>query len=165
MTLTIRRAEPADYAALHRIYAGPRAVWGTLQAPFPSVEAWRQRLAEIPEGLFALVACRSEDVVGELNIQTFPNRPRRRHAGEIGMAVRDDCHGQGIGTALMRAAVDLADQWLNITRLELEVYTDNEPALRLYRKFGFEIEGTLVRAAFRAGQYADLYTMARLRPG
>ena len=77
------------------------------------------------------------------------------------MAVRDDRQGQGVGTALLRAAVDLADQWLNLQRLELEVYVDNEPAVRLYRKFGFEIEGTLLRYAYRAGQYVDVYAMVR----
>ena len=79
------------------------------------------------------------------------------------MAVRDDWQGKGAGTALMQAAVDLADKWLNLTRLELEVYTDNEPAIRLYKKFGFTIEGTLAQFAFRDGQYVDSYLMARLR--
>ena len=63
----------------------------------------------------------------------------------------------------MQAAVDLADNWLNLSRLELEVYTDNEPAIRLYRKFGFAVEGTLVRFAFRDGRYVDAFAMARLR--
>jgi putative acetyltransferase len=164
MTLSIRRIEPTDYEALHRIFTGPQVVWGTLQLPFPSVEAWRKRLAEPPEGVFSLVACQATEVVGQLDIQTFPNRPRRRHAGQIGMAVRDDCQGQGVGTALVQAAVDLADQWLNILRLELEVYADNEPALRLYKKFGFGVEGTLVRYAYRAGQYVDVHAMARFKP-
>jgi L-phenylalanine/L-methionine N-acetyltransferase len=52
---------------------------------------------------------------------------------------------------------------LNLERLELDVYTDNEPAVRLYAKFGFVIEGTLSRFAFRDGRYADVYAMARLR--
>jgi putative acetyltransferase len=64
----------------------------------------------------------------------------------------------------MQAAVDLADRWLNLSRLELEVYTDNEPAVRLYKKFGFQIEGTGVRADFRDGEFVDIYMMARLRP-
>jgi putative acetyltransferase len=83
--------------------------------------------------------------------------------GQLGMAVRDDWQGKGVGTALMQAAIDLADKWLNLSRLELEVYTDNEPAVRLYQKFGFEIEGTAIQYAFRDGQYVDLYLMARLR--
>ena len=136
---------------------------GTLQLPFASAERWRKRLAEPAEGVFSLVACVDNDVVGQLGLHTFPNAPRRRHAAQIGMAVRDDWQGKGVGTALMQAAVDLAENWLNLTRLELEVYTDNEPAIRLYQKFGFVIEGTLVRFAFRDGQYVDAYTMARVQ--
>ncbi len=79
------------------------------------------------------------------------------------MAVRDDWQGKGVGTALMAACIDLADNWLNLTRLELEVYVDNEPAIRLYTKFGFEMEGTLRRNAFRNGEYVDSYAMARLK--
>jgi putative acetyltransferase len=62
----------------------------------------------------------------------------------------------------MQAAVDFADNWLNLSRLELEVYTDNERALRLYKKFGFEIEATCRQSCFRAGKLVDTYAMARL---
>ena len=163
VSFTIRRAEPGDYEAMARILEGPKAVWGTLQLPYPSMEFWRKRLSEPPEGFVGLVACAGSDVVGQLGLHTFPSAPRRRHAAQIGMAVRDDWQGKGAGTALMEAAVDMADNWLNITRLELEVFTDNEPAIRLYKKFGFKIEGTLVGFAYRDGKYVDTYTMARLR--
>ena len=62
------------------------------------------------------------------------------------------------------AALDLADNWLNFVRLELTVYTDNAVALALYRKFGFEVEGTLKSYAFRNGRFIDAYTMARISP-
>lgn len=164
MTVTIRRTEPSDYEAVQRIHASSNVVRGTLQLPFPSAEQWRKRLAEPPEGLFSLVACvEDNEVVGQLVLRTFPDRPRRRHVGQIAMAVRDDWQGKGVGTALMEAAIDLADKWLNLTRLELEVYTDNAPAIRLYEKFGFTIEGTLVQFAFQDGRYVDTYIMARLR--
>jgi L-phenylalanine/L-methionine N-acetyltransferase len=160
---TIRRAEPADYEAVFKIFSGPRAVSGTLQLPFSSLEMWRKRLAEPPDGLFSLLACMKNEVIGQLGLHTFPNNFRRRHVGQIGMAVRDDWQGRGVGTALMQAAIDLADKWLNLSRLELEVYTDNEAAIRLYKKFGFNIEGTLIRFAYRDGRYVDAYYMARLR--
>ena len=163
MTFIIRRTEPSDYEAVQQIFSGPKAIWGTLQSPFSSVEQWRKRLAEPPEGLVSLVACVESEVVGQLSLQTFPTRPRRRHVGHIGMAVRDDWQGKGVGTALMQAAIDLADKWLNLTRLELEVYTDNESAIRLYEKFGFTIEGTLAQHSFRDGRYVDSHVMARLR--
>ena len=164
MNITIRRAEPGDAEAIAKIFAGPKVIWGTLQIPYPSVEFWRKRFAEPAEGVYSLVACVDGEVVGNLGLHTFPNRPRRRHAGGIGMSVRDDWQGKGVGTALMQAAVDLADKWLNLSRLELEVYTDNEPAIRLYKKFGFQIEGKHIEADFRDGEYADTFAMARLRP-
>lgn len=165
MEIQIRRTEPSDAEAMARIMSGPRALRGTLQIPYPSVEGWRKRLAEPPEGFYSLVACVESEVVGTLGLETFPSRPRRRHVGKIGMAVRDDWQGKGVGTALMQAAVDMADKWLNLLRLELEVYVDNEPAIKLYKKFGFEVEGTGKRADFRDGKYVDIYMVARLRQG
>lgn len=162
-SLQIRRAEPDDCAAIHEIFSCPKVFAGTLQLPYPSREQWRQRLAEPGDSTYNLVAVVGDRVVGMLDVHTFPNKPRRRHVGEIGMGVHDEWQGKGIGTALMRAGLDLADKWLNLTRLELEVYTDNEPAIRLYERFGFEREGTLRQHAFRDGRYVDSYMMARLR--
>jgi putative acetyltransferase len=102
-------------------------------------------------------------VVGNLGLHSMAKSPRRRHAGYVGMSVHDAWHRHGVGTALMSAAIDLADNWLQYTRLELTVYVDNPGALALYRKCGFEIEGTLRQYAFRDGKYVDAYTMARLK--
>lgn len=161
--IEIRRTEPADYEAIQEIHCRPKAIWGTLQLPFPSAEIWRKRLAEQAENHIELAACVDGVVVGTLGLRLAGPSPRRRHAAEFGMAVRDDCHGRGIGTALLRAALELADRWLNVTRLELTVFADNTAAIRLYKKHGFEVEGTLRRYAFRDGEYADAYFMARLR--
>ena len=79
------------------------------------------------------------------------------------MMVRDDWQGKGVGAAIMQAVIDLADKWLNLTRIELTVFTDNESAIALYRKFGFEIEGTLRKCAFCDGKFLDAYAMARVK--
>lgn len=163
VSFVVQRAEPADYEAVCQIFSGPKAIWGTLQLPFPSAEVWRRRLAEPPEGLISLLVCAENEVVGQLGLHTFPNHPRRRHVGQIGMAVRDDWQGRGAGTVLMLAAVDLADKWLDLSRIELEVYTDNEPAIHLYKRFGFLIEGTHLQFAYRDGRFVDVYAMARMR--
>ncbi len=162
MEITVRHAEPGDHEAISRVAAGPKAVAGTLQLPFPSAEAWRRRIAESPEGTRSLVACVDGEVVGNLGLEAL-NRPRVRHVGRIGMAVRDDWQGRGVGTALVRAALDIADNWLNLTRLDLRVYVDNAPAIALYERFGFVKEGTHRRFALRDGEYVDAHVMARLR--
>jgi L-phenylalanine/L-methionine N-acetyltransferase len=85
--------------------------------------------------------------------------------GAIGMGVDESSQGRGVGTVLLRALLDLADNWYNLRRLQLEVYTDNVIAIRLYERHGFEIEGTHRAFAYRQGQFVDAYSMARLREG
>jgi putative acetyltransferase len=163
VVVSVRHAEPDDAEAIHQILSGPRATAGTMQLPLQSVEGVRKRFfSGTREGLYHLVACVDAEAIGHLGLETF-TRPRRRHVGEIGMAVRDDWQGKGVGTALMEAALDLADNWLNLTRIELSVYTDNAAGIALYKKFGFEIEGTHRRYAFRNGEYVDAYSMARIK--
>ncbi len=162
--ITIRRAAVADAEAIQATFSTPKAMAGTLQVPFPSVEKWRKRLADSPADDYVLVAEVGGEVVGNLGLHLASKSPRRRHAAGLGMSVRDDWHSRGVGNALLAAAIDLADNWLNYTRIELTVYTDNAVALALYRKFGFEIEGTLKSYAFRDGRFIDAYTMARLAP-
>jgi L-phenylalanine/L-methionine N-acetyltransferase len=162
MSLTIRHAVPDDYLAVTLLFDGPKAVWGTIQVPFPSPEVWRKRLSDPEPGLITLVACSGSDLVGIVGLHSHLQQPRRRHAIRLGMTVRDDFQGRGVGTALLTAALELADGWLNVTRVELDVWTDNEPALRLYRKHGFEVEGTLRQFAFREGRLVDAYVMGRL---
>ena len=58
---------------------------------------------------------------------------------------------------------DLVDSTALSTRIELEVYTDNVAGVALYTKYGFEIEGTCHRYAFRDGQYVDAHIMARIK--
>ena len=163
MKINIRHAESSDFEAIHKIYTQPKVVWGTLQLPFSSAERQRQRLIEPTEGTYTLLACVDEEIIGHLNLQTFPKSPRRKHAGSLGMGVHDDWQGQGIGTKLMKTVINFADKWLNISRLELSVYTDNEAGVHLYRKFGFEIEGTIKKYGFRDGKFVDVYLMARIR--
>ena len=52
----------------------------------------------------------------------------------------------------------------DVLRLELTVYVDNARAIALYRKFGFEVEGTHRAYALRDGAYVDALCMARLHP-
>lgn len=164
MTLLIRAAEPGDYEGMRDVMSQPRAMAGTLQLPYPSLELWKKRMADDKDTDKRLVAVIDGRIVGNLGLHAAAWQLRRRHAYALGMAVHDDFTRRGVGSALMAAAIDLADNWMQVQRLELTVYVDNAPAIALYRKFGFEIEGTHKRFAFRDGVYTDSHTMARIRP-
>jgi putative acetyltransferase len=161
--LTIRRAEADDCDGVAEMFKSVKVYPGTLQVPYPSREYWRRRITENPESSHYLLAFMDERVIGLVNVDTFPNRPRRKHAGAIAICVHEEWQGKGVGAILMRAIIDLADNWLNLTRLELEVFADNDAAIHLYERFGFELEGTLRQHAFRDGRYVDSKIMARLK--
>ncbi|WP_211238057.1 GNAT family N-acetyltransferase [Derxia gummosa] len=163
--VTVRRAVPADAPAFATTMATPRAQAMTLQMPLLDVELWREKLTKAPPGWTVLAAEVEGEVVGNLSL--FPADPwtrRRAHAYAFGMAVRDDMQGRGVGSALLGKALELADNWLGALRVELGVYADNAPAIALYEKHGFVVEGRMRAYALRGGEYADSLAMARLHP-
>lgn len=159
-SILIRAQEAHDLAAITALYACPGVIQGTLQLPFRSEAERRERFEQRPPGFHLLVAERDGRVIGQCGLQVQQS-PRRRHAGRLGMAVHDACTGRGIGSARLVAAIDLAERWLGLRRLELEVYTDNVAAIALYHKYGFVREGLLREFAFRDGAFVDAYLMAR----
>jgi len=158
---TIRRQEPEDATAMYEVYSQTNVVWGTTMLPHPSLSLWKNAAQE-PRGTTRLVACVDGQAIGNIALMTAQS-PRRRHSAEVAMAVHDAWQGKGIGYALLSEVLELADKWMDLQRVELEVYKDNERGLRLYKRCGFEIEGTFKNYAFRDGQYVDVYAMARLR--
>lgn len=162
MEIKIRHAEVDDYEDLHKVYSHPKAIEGTLQIPFPSKQLWRSRLSDKPKEVTVLVAEIGGEVVGSIGLHIHNNSPRRRHAAGFGMAVRDDLHRKGIGSKLLQAALDLCDNWLNIHRVELEVFTDNNEAVSFYEKHGFVKEGEFKDYAFKNGAFCNVYAMARI---
>lgn len=163
MPAVIRHAEPADIDAIKAIYDQPTVYANTLQLPYQPVSNW-QRLYTAGAGFYNLVAEVEGKVIGQLGLQVCQN-PRRRHVAELGMGVSEDYQGQGIGSALLRSALEMADNWLNIRRMELTVYTSNEAAIALYERFGFEVEAELTDFAFQYGNYVNALCMARINTG
>lgn len=135
---------------------------GTLRPPYQTVEQVRKHIENPSPGALNLVVIQDGKIVGNGGLNRFTGR--RQHAAGVGMGVHDDFTGRGFGRILLGAMVDAADDWLDIKRLELTVYTDNDIAIGLYRKFGFEQEGLLKAYGFRSGAYVDAYAMARVRP-
>jgi len=160
--IVIRHAEPGDTEAVHRLFTQPEVYANTLQVPHPSRAMWQERMNQKSPGQYHLVAIVEDQVVGHLMIAA-ETRPRRSHVASFGLCVDAARHNQGIATALLREMIAMCDNWLRIERIELTVFVDNAPAIALYQKLGFDIEGTGKRYGLRDGDYIDAYFMARLR--
>ena len=161
--IAVRHAEPTDAEALHHIMTEPEVVYWTAGLPIAPIAQSATYATDDDAAHHTLVACVGEEVVGMLRLRMLDDA-RVRHVGRIGpIAVCGAWQGQAVGSSLLPAAVDLADNWLNLIRLELVVYADNASAIALYERHGFVTEGTLRAFAFRAGAYVDAHVMARLR--
>ena len=167
MTLTLRRAKPSDAATMAEQLAEPDTFPGLLQLPYANVELWQQRLSAPPvpgSPELLLLAERDGHVVGNAGLHPVGAQVRRRHAMMLGISVSPSAQGQGVGHALMAALLDYADNWAQVLRIELTVFHDNAPAIRLYERHGFELEGRFKAYALRNGEYVDALAMARLHP-
>lgn len=89
------------------------------------------------------------------------NAKRIKHSAYIVIGILKDYRGKGIGTKLFEEL----EQWAyihNIHRLELTVVTRNKAGLSLYKKMGFDIEGTKRHSLCIDGEFLDEYDMAKL---
>lgn len=167
MTITVRRTTLKDAAAYARIMGDPAVYPGLMQMPYTDEDLWRARLTEsLAPGKTDLLLCAEleGEVVGSCGLHPAQASPRRRHALLLGISVLPQAQRRGVGSALMQAMCDYADNWAGALRLELNVYTDNAAAIALYRKFGFVVEGTFKGYALRDGRYVDSHAMARFHP-
>jgi RimJ/RimL family protein N-acetyltransferase len=89
------------------------------------------------------------------------DRPTRAHNGVLGLGVLAEFRGRGIGTALLREALQGARAF-GLTRIELSVREGNSRVAALYGRFGFVREGVQRRAVRVDGTDEDLVCMALL---
>jgi len=161
----VRPAEPDDAPALARL---AEEVSGEPEAWLISSEGEWRSVADERRYLKALrryphaavfVAERSDGaIVGRLSVAR-DTHPASAHVADLGLMVAKDARRQGVGRALMEAAVDWA-RVAGIRKLELHVFPWNEPAIRLYEQFGFEREGYRKGHYHRAGEDVDAILMA-----
>ena len=96
------------------------------------------------------------------NVKLGPINWVHRNA-EFGILVgAPEARGRGIGTEATKLILAHAFERLNLHRVGLGVVADNDPAIRSYRKVGFEVEGTYRQAILREGEFRDLCRMGIL---
>lgn len=167
MDFYIRPIDIKDAKGIHELRRMEGVFENILGIPSEQLKKSENFIANIDNNQHNFVAVAKldngeEKVVGSAALTVFQNR--RRHSGALGIMVHKDYQNKGIGSALMKAIVDMADKWLMLVRLELTVFEDNERAIHLYEKFGFRIEGTKLLATIRNGKYIDEIMMGRINP-
>jgi L-phenylalanine/L-methionine N-acetyltransferase len=159
----IREAEPGDAAAL---VALARAIsreperWLLSSSEWRAPAAERRYLRAVRRSPHAavFVAEAPEGLVARLSVARDPH-PASYHVADLGLMVAAGHRRRGIGRALLRRAVEWARE-SDVTKLELHVFPDNEPAIALYESFGFVREGYRRRHYLRDGEYVDAVLMA-----
>ncbi len=165
--LVIRPADFNDAQAMHRMRLQPKVMSGITSTPDERLAKMANYLKNADSNTRILVAEHDDQVVGSISMAL--GRGRRRHIGYLGMIVDENYHGQGIGSRLLTEMLNIADNYFNLVRVELEVLADNNRAIAFYQRNGFVSEGLQKYALIKDGAYADIIIMAhyneKLLPG
>lgn len=144
--VAIRALRAADADALHALARQPSIDGRFASAPHASLDRRREWLEALIREQYALGAWSGETLVGWSELA--PGRLRRSHTAAVAIAVHDAWHRRGVGGALMRETLRIADDFV---------------ALAFHRRFGFEIEATQRGAALRGGVLVDGCLIARMK--
>jgi RimJ/RimL family protein N-acetyltransferase len=159
-TITIRHARESDAAALIRLLDEVFAEEAFMvRASFNQTpEDERAFIRSVtPPSLFVVAEHRGA-LVGWLSLFRL-KAEFCHHVAELGIGVRKDYRGVGVGMALMRTAQEWAKA-VGFEKITLVVRASNAVARRLYEKCGFVYEGHRIRQVKYRGQYDDDYMMA-----
>lgn len=162
MNIVIRPVFSSDAADMSRLRRTAGVFENTLGMPTVRVEETEKVLAGLGLSDHLLAAVVDGVFAGYAGLHV-DSQPRRNHCGSVGILVDVPYQGMGVGRQLLETLLEVADNWVMLTRVELTVFTDNDRAIALYRKLGFVEEGLKRFAVKRAGKYADEYIMARYR--
>jgi putative acetyltransferase len=160
--IEIRPIRSEDAEAIHQLRLLPSSIDNTMAIPSERLVDIRRRVEGYGPDDHEFVAVQDGQVVGMAGLHVGARK--LRHSGSVGMMVHDQFQGQGIGRELLETLLHVADNFLGLIRVELEVYPDNLRAIRLYESCGFEHEGRKRKAVWRHGEHQDILVMGRIRP-
>jgi len=118
------------------------------------------KMFELAERECMISAFADGRLIGNVSIRQAGGLKRVRHRATLGICVLKEFWGRGVGSMLMDAAIQTA-QSAGYAQIELQVAADNERAIRLYERFGFEAYGRCPRALRREDGFADELEMVK----
>jgi RimJ/RimL family protein N-acetyltransferase len=159
----VRQAQPGDAAqlvALAEAVGSEPEGWLISESRWRGVGEERRYLRAVrrhPDAA-VFVAEADREIVGRLSVARDPH-PASRHVADLGLMVAASARRQGIGWALLEQSASWAGK-AGVRKLELHVFPHNEPAIRLYERFGFVREGYRKGHYRRGREYVDAILMA-----
>lgn len=82
---------------------------------------------------------------------------------EVGYVVHPMYQGRGYGSEMVKWSMFTVLNWDDeINRMWLTVFPENKPAIKLYEKYGFEIDGIMREYVYKNGIYRDVNIMSVL---
>jgi RimJ/RimL family protein N-acetyltransferase len=155
-----RHGDAAALVALAETVGSEPEGWLISESRWRSVADERRYLKAVrnhPDAA-VFVAESGGEIVGRLSISRDPH-PASRHVADLGLMVALGARRQGVGTALLEQAAAWG-RATGVRKLELHVFPHNEPAIRLYERFGFVREGYRKDHFRRGSGYVDAILMA-----
>lgn len=111
---------------------------------------------------YLVTAFLDDEIVGDLGVTLVRPYMKYLHRAYLGMSIRQKCTGMGLGSFMMEIALEQAKK-NGFEQVELGVFSDNERAQGLYRKYGFKEYGRTPRAfKLKDGTYRDEIIMVRM---
>ena len=100
------------------------------------------------------VAIKGNKIIGCTSFNGNTAR-KMKHYGTIGISVLKEYWGRGIATALLEKLISWSKE-KGIKKINLDVFENNERAIKLYEKFGFKLEGCIEDGIFDGENYINL---------
>lgn len=93
-------------------------------------------------------------VYGNAEVTLIDNNVRK-HIGELGISLKKEARGKGLGEKLIRKIIEKAAKDLKVKIITLHVFTCNKVATNLYKKVGFKKFGTIKGGISYYGKLVD----------
>lgn len=158
----LRPRTPTDSEDLFLIFDEPLfRHLGLMRDPFANVQEFSRWIDGIPaQRRYELVATLEGRCIG---LGCFYVQGEHfAHTGWLMMGVREGYRRCGVGGVILKALIGVAHDVYKLNKLSLTVIVENTPAICLYTRHGFRIEGIHPRFVKRNGTYQDGFTMALL---
>lgn len=133
----------------------PHVMGTTLEEFTTTIEEEKEWINSHQKQGLLLVAEVDENIIGILNFCLSP-RKKFRHQGLFGMSIQEAFTNKGIGGSLIKKLLEWAKDDNRVEKISLEVFSNNERAIHLYKKFGFTEEGRRIKQAkLGSNEYVD----------